>query len=93
MARQLLTRGRFTEWNRFSTCPVGRRVRCFKSDGTGKACTYGDEADCTRCGCAAVVAYRAALKPLNYQSLRLIYGLMFPGRGSEAASIFSLPES
>ncbi|HIC92105.1 MAG TPA: radical SAM protein [Syntrophaceae bacterium] len=78
MARQLLTNGDFSKWNKFSSCPVSKRVRCFKSDGQPKACTYGDDADCSRCGCAAVVAYRGAFKPLNYQTLRLILGLMVP---------------
>jgi len=78
MARQLLTNGDFEKWNSYSACPVSRRVRCFKSDGHPKACTYGDSADCSRCGCAAVVAYRGALKPFDYQTLRLILGLMVP---------------
>ena len=78
MARQLMVSGSFTRWNRYSDCPVSRKVRCFKSDGTPKACTYGDDADCSRCGCAAVVAYRGALKPLDYRTLRLLLGLMVP---------------
>ena len=78
MARQLLTKGGFEKWNSYSACPVSQRVRCFKSDGQSKACTYGDNADCSRCGCAAVVAYRGAFKPFDYQTLRLILGLMVP---------------
>ncbi len=78
MARQLLISGDFEKWNSYSTCPVSRRVRCFRSDGGPKACTYGDRADCSRCGCAAVVAYRGAFKPFDYQTLRLILGLMVP---------------
>ena len=78
MARQLLTYGAFSKWNSFSACPVSRRVRCFKSNGQTKACTYGDDADCSRCGCAAVVAYRGAFRPFNFQTLRLILGLMVP---------------
>jgi len=78
MARQLLSYGDFVKWNRFSACPVSRRVRCFKSNGRPKACTYGDSADCSRCGCAAVVAYRGAFKPFDYQTLRVILGLMVP---------------
>lgn len=78
MARQLRTHGDFSKWNSLATCPVSRRVRCFRSDGRPKACTYGDQADCTRCGCAAVVAYRAAFHPLDYQTLRLILGLVSP---------------
>jgi len=81
MARQLMTGGDFFKWNRYSTCPVSRRVRCFKSNGAPKACTYGDSADCSRCGCAAVVAYRGAFKRFDYQTLRLILGLMVPEWG------------
>jgi MoaA/NifB/PqqE/SkfB family radical SAM enzyme len=78
MALQLLTPGDFFRWNRYAACPVSRRVRCFKSDGRSKACTYGDNADCSRCGCAAVAAYRGAFKPFDYPTLRLILGLMVP---------------
>lgn len=78
MARQLMTRGAFFKWNNLSTCPVSQRVRCYRSDGRPKACTYGDRADCSRCGCAAVVAYRGAFNPPDYQTLRVILGLMTP---------------
>ena len=78
MARQFLSYGDFTMWNSLSTCPVGRIVRCFKSDGQPKACTYGDNADCSRCGCAAVAAYRGAFHPFDYMTLRVILGLMVP---------------
>lgn len=78
MARQLLTDRDFMKWNRFSACPVSKRVRCFRSDGQPKGCTYGGNADCSRCGCAAVAAYRGAFRPLDYGTLRLILGLMVP---------------
>ena len=78
MARQLLTHGAFSQWNNLSTCPVSQRVRCYRSDGHPKVCTYGDRADCSRCGCAAVVAYRGAYNPFDYQTLRVILGLMTP---------------
>jgi len=78
MARQLLTGGDFYKWNSYAACPVSRRVRCFMSDGQAKACTYGNTADCSRCGCAAVAAYQAAFKPFDYPTLRLILGLMVP---------------
>lgn len=78
MARQLLTHGAFTKWNSLSTCPVRQRVRCYRSDGLPKVCTYGEQADCSRCGCAAVAAYRGAYKPFDYQTLRVILGLMTP---------------
>jgi MoaA/NifB/PqqE/SkfB family radical SAM enzyme len=79
MARQLLSFGEFHKWNRFWACPVAKRVRCFQSNGDPKACTYGDRADCSRCGCAAVVAYRGAFNPIDYRTLRVILGLMVPG--------------
>jgi MoaA/NifB/PqqE/SkfB family radical SAM enzyme len=78
MGNQLLTQAGYAKWNNRSSCPVTKRVRCFKSNGEPKACTYGDEADCTRCGCAAVVAYRGAFHPLNLNTLRVILGLLVP---------------
>jgi len=78
MARQFLTDGDFPKWNSLSSCPVTKRVRCFGSDGRPKVCTYGDNADCSRCGCAAVAAYRAAFRPPDYKTLRLILGLLVP---------------
>jgi len=87
MARQLLTRGGYARWNNRSSCPVTKRVRCFKSNGEPKACTYGDEADCSRCGCAAVVAYRGAFHPPNLSTLGVILGLLIPqGRGARKDS-------
>ncbi len=79
MARHLLTSGDFFRWNRYDACPVSRRVRCYQSNGEAKACTYGDTADCSRCGCAAVAAYQGAFRPFDYQTLRLVLGLMIPG--------------
>lgn len=81
MARQLLRGASFSEWNSALACPVSRRVLCLASDGSRKRCTYGDAADCSRCGCAAVAAYRGALKPPDYRTLRLILGLMVPEYG------------
>ena len=78
MAHQFLTYGGFMKWNSLSTCPVSKRVRCFRSDGQPKACTYGDNADCSRCGCAAVAAYRGAFHPFDFMTLRVILGLMVP---------------
>jgi MoaA/NifB/PqqE/SkfB family radical SAM enzyme len=87
MAGQLLTRGGYAEWNNRSSCPVTKRVRCFKSNGEPKACTYGDEADCSRCGCAAVVAYRGAFHPLDLRTLGVILGLLIPqGQSVQKAS-------
>ncbi len=79
MARQLKSNGAFREWNEYARCPVSRRVRCYQSDGTRKACTYGNDADCSRCGCAAVVAFRGAFNPVDLETIRLIFGLVFPG--------------
>ena len=78
MARQLKTNGLFSKWNHYSLCPVSKRVRCFYSDGSPKPCTYGERADCSRCGCAAVVAYMGAFHPLDFETLRVIKGLMIP---------------
>ncbi len=78
MARQLKSNGAFAHWNQYQLCPVSERVRCFCSDGSPKRCTYGDEADCSKCGCAAVVAYRGAFHPLDLSTLRVIIGLLRP---------------
>ncbi len=81
MARQLRSDGAFFSWNRRELCPVSTRVRCFNPAGERKPCTYGDKADCSRCGCAAVAAYRGAFCPTNFKTLLLIFGLMgMPGK-------------
>lgn len=79
MAHQLKSNGAFREWNEYAACPVSRRVRCYQSDGTIKACTYGNDADCSRCGCAAVVAFRGAFNPVDLETIGVIVGLVFPG--------------
>jgi MoaA/NifB/PqqE/SkfB family radical SAM enzyme len=79
MARQLLSEGNYSNWNRFESCPVSRRVECYRADGRTKVCTYGDNADCSRCGCAAVVAYRGAFRPFHLRTFLVIMGLMVPG--------------
>jgi MoaA/NifB/PqqE/SkfB family radical SAM enzyme len=81
MAQQLLSYGDYGEWNRYDLCPVSKRVLCFRADGQSKPCTYGEDADCSRCGCAAVVAYRGAFRPLHLRTLAVIAGLMAPGIG------------
>jgi len=58
MVHQLEINGDFLKWNNLSSCPVSKRVRCFGSDGQSRACTYGEDADCSRCGCAAVAVSR-----------------------------------
>ncbi|OPX38967.1 MAG: hypothetical protein DRG82_02045 [Deltaproteobacteria bacterium] len=93
MARQLRSNGVFEEWNSYAACPVSRRVRCFCSDGTSKACTYGNDADCSRCGCAAVAAFRGAFNPLDLETIRVIVGLVFPGfvpLSEKSKGVFSL---
>lgn len=78
MARQFKSKEDFKKWNRYGDCPVGRRVLCYRSDGRKKACTYGNSADCSRCGCAAVAVFRGAFKPIDPRTLKLIFGLMVP---------------
>jgi MoaA/NifB/PqqE/SkfB family radical SAM enzyme len=78
MGRQLHSRGAFTQWNRRESCPVYERVWCFQANGDRKPCTYGARADCSRCGCAAVTAYRGAFKPFDPETFRIILGLMVP---------------
>jgi hypothetical protein len=78
MARQFLTYGEFKKWNSLSMCPVKKRVRCFRSNGRPKPCTYGDAPDCSKCGCAAVAVYRGAFEPFDVYTFRLILGLMVP---------------
>ncbi|MBW1930600.1 MAG: radical SAM protein [Deltaproteobacteria bacterium] len=79
MGRQLLPTAGFHAWNSYERCPVSKGLRCYKANGEPKACTYGDNADCTRCGCAAVVAFRGAFYPPHYETMRLIWGLLSPG--------------
>ncbi|NCO61350.1 MAG: hypothetical protein COZ70_10055 [Deltaproteobacteria bacterium CG_4_8_14_3_um_filter_51_11] len=81
MVRQLRSDGAFFSWNRKELCPVSTRVRCFNPAGEAKFCTYGDSADCSRCGCAAVAAYRGALCPIDFRTMLVILALMgMPGR-------------
>ncbi len=93
MGRQLLTTGAFTQWNRPDACPVTRRVRCYRSNGEPKACTYGNRADCSRCGCAAVAAYRGAFHPLDHRTLRVLAGLLSPDRRARPSPAVSNPKN
>ncbi len=80
MARQLRSDGDFFSWNNALRCPVHKRVRCFSPDGSPKMCTYGDKADCSKCGCAAVAAYRGAFHPLDMKTLLMVFCLLgMPG--------------
>ncbi|MFZ0448043.1 MAG: radical SAM protein [Desulfatiglandaceae bacterium] len=78
MGRQLKSNGDFGSWNSRAACPVGRRVLCYQADGREKACTYGNQADCSRCGCAAVAVFRGAFRPFDLKTVRLILGLVMP---------------
>jgi MoaA/NifB/PqqE/SkfB family radical SAM enzyme len=69
IAHQFRTTGAFPEWNSLQTCPVWKNVDAFHADGTPKACTYGDNADCSRCGCTAVAAFRAVYEKYDPESL------------------------
>ncbi|HDZ24492.1 MAG TPA: radical SAM protein [Desulfobacteraceae bacterium] len=69
IARQLLVNGTFKAWNSYEKCPVSKILKCYKSDGTTKLCTYGDDADCSRCGCAAVISFNLAFYPPNYETM------------------------
>ncbi len=75
MANQLKQSGDFFKWNSLANCSVAEVVDCYNSDGTPKPCTYGRDADCSRCGCASVVAYRAAIKRYDLQSLFIVSSL------------------
>ena len=79
IARQLRVDGDYLSWNNYEKCPVSRGLKCFRSDGTIKLCTYGDDADCARCGCAAVSAFRGAFYPPNFETIKLVFGLLSPG--------------
>jgi sulfatase maturation enzyme AslB (radical SAM superfamily) len=74
IANEFRSTGAFPEWNSLETCPVSYLVDAFHADGTRKACTYGDKADCSRCGCTAVAAYRAVYEKFDPESL---FGLLW----------------
>ncbi len=69
IAHEFRSTGAFPEWNSLETCPVSYLVDAFHADGTPKSCTYGDNADCSRCGCTAVAAYRAVYEKFDPESL------------------------
>jgi MoaA/NifB/PqqE/SkfB family radical SAM enzyme len=75
MAYQFRTDGAFSEWNSLKTCPVSYMVDAFHADGTPKTCTYGDNADCSRCGCTGIAVYRAAFKAFDPESLFIALAL------------------
>ncbi|MBI5789013.1 MAG: radical SAM protein [Candidatus Schekmanbacteria bacterium] len=72
MGYQFKQSGGFSTWNSRDKCPVKDVCICYKSDGTRKPCTYGVNADCSRCGCASVAAFRAAIGDWDAQSLIIL---------------------
>lgn len=75
MADQFRSR-EFVQWNRRELCPASKVCNCYNADGTPKSCTYGNNADCSRCGCASIPLYRAAIKRLDPLALFMIYRLV-----------------
>jgi len=76
MANQFRQSGEYSEWNSIERCPVSKVCNCYNSDGTPKQCTYGNKADCRRCGCASIPLYRAAIKHLDPLALFMIYRMV-----------------
>jgi MoaA/NifB/PqqE/SkfB family radical SAM enzyme len=76
MANQFRKNGEFSEWNSTEKCPVRKVCNCYNADGTQKPCTYGSNADCSRCGCASIPLYRAAIRHLDPLALFMIYRLV-----------------
>jgi MoaA/NifB/PqqE/SkfB family radical SAM enzyme len=76
MANQFRRNGEYSEWNSIEKCPVNKVCNCYNSDGTLKPCTYGNNADCNRCGCASIPLYRAAIKHLDPLAIFMIYRMV-----------------
>jgi sulfatase maturation enzyme AslB (radical SAM superfamily) len=76
LAHQFRSTGAFPEWNSLQTCTVTEMVDCFNSDGSPISCIYGNNADCSRCGCTGVAVYRAAFKKFNPLSLFNALGII-----------------
>jgi MoaA/NifB/PqqE/SkfB family radical SAM enzyme len=76
MADQFRSGGEFGKWNSMEKCPVSKVCNCYHSDGTQKMCTYGNGADCSRCGCASIPLYRAAIRHLDPLALFMIYRMV-----------------
>ncbi|MDA8083137.1 MAG: radical SAM protein [Nitrospiraceae bacterium] len=76
MADQFRQGGEFSAWNSIERCPVSRVCNCYNSDGTPKPCTYGNNADCSRCGCTSIAVYRAAIHHLDPLALFMIYRMV-----------------
>ncbi|MDA8239423.1 MAG: hypothetical protein M0Z67_03515 [Nitrospiraceae bacterium] len=76
MANQFRKDGEFSEWNSIDKCPVNKVCNCYNADGTLKPCTYGSDADCSRCCCASIPLYRAAIRHLDPLALFMIYRMV-----------------
>lgn len=76
MARQFRQSGEFSKWNSIEKCPASKVCNCFNSDGTPKPCTYGNKADCSRCGCVSIAVYRAAIHHLDPLAIFMIYRMV-----------------
>ncbi len=76
MANQFRQGGEFSKWNSIEKCPAHKVCNCFNSDGTPKLCTYGNEADCSRCGCASIAVYRAAINHLDPLAIFMIHRML-----------------
>jgi MoaA/NifB/PqqE/SkfB family radical SAM enzyme len=76
MADQFRRDGGYSEWNSIEKCPVNKVCNCYNADGTPKPCTYGNNADCSRCGCASIPLYRAAIKHLDPLAIFMIYRMV-----------------
>ena len=76
MANQFRLGGEYAEWNSIEKCPVSKVCNCYNADGTPKACTYGNNADCSRCGCASIPLYRAAIRHLDPLAIFMIYRMV-----------------
>jgi MoaA/NifB/PqqE/SkfB family radical SAM enzyme len=72
MANQFRQSGEFSKWNSLEKCPVSKVCNCYNSNGTPKQCTYGNGADCSRCGCASISVYRAAINHLDPLAIYMI---------------------
>ena len=76
MANQFRGRGEYSKWNSIEKCPVSRVCNCYNADGSPKSCTYGNKADCSRCGCASIPLYRAAINHFDLLAMFMIYRLV-----------------
>ena len=76
MARHFKQNEGFREWNSLDRCPVSKVCACYRADGSRKPCTYGEQADCSRCGCASVAIYRAAVLDWDPETIMILNGMI-----------------